>query len=246
MTVHPLPDGPLPKHRRLREFLATLAVEELGPGGRVPSERVLADRFEVSRATVREAIGALVHEGVLVRVHGRGTFVAQPGSVDAALHLASFTQDMRRRGLAVDTEVVRAEVMAASDEVAGQVEVRAGAPVLRLERRRDAGHAPMAFERGHYPLERLPELDAQDLTGSIYDLLGRRYDARPDRAEQVVSAEVADQHLARTLTIEPRAPLLVFTRTSRAGGAVVEHVVSWYRADRYRIHMALGAERPGR
>ncbi|MCC5949978.1 MAG: GntR family transcriptional regulator [Nitriliruptoraceae bacterium] len=241
--MRPLRPGPVPKHRRLREILTAMATDELGPGAAVPSERVLAERFEVSRATVREAVGALVNEGLLERVHGKGTFVAAPAAVDAALHLASFTQDMIRRGLAVGTEVLAAEVEPASAERAQRLRIDVDAPVLVLWRRRDAGGQPMAIERGVYPLGRLPGLEAHDLAGSIYDLLGQRYDARPDRAEQVVSAEVADNDQARMLAIGPGEPLLVFARTSFARGVAVEDVVSWYRADRYRIHMGLTAER---
>ena len=62
--------------------------------------------YAVSRATVRRAIESLVAEGALRRVQGKGTFVAPP-RVQSHLHLASFTQDMRRRGKAPSTRVVR-------------------------------------------------------------------------------------------------------------------------------------------
>lgn len=48
---------------------------EFGPGEMVPSERMLAERWKVSRPLVREGIGMLVARGVLQRRHGRGTFV---------------------------------------------------------------------------------------------------------------------------------------------------------------------------
>jgi GntR family transcriptional regulator len=90
-------DGPVPKHRQLREILLALVDAELPPDSAIPSERQLVSRFRVSRATVREAVGRLVSEGRLYRVRGKGTFVAAP-RVESQLHLASFTKDMRRRG----------------------------------------------------------------------------------------------------------------------------------------------------
>ena len=93
-----LADGPVPKHVQLREILEAAARDELPADAPVGSERELMVQYGVSRATVREAIGQLVSEGVLYRVHGKGTFVAA-ARVESQLHLASFTEEMHRRGL---------------------------------------------------------------------------------------------------------------------------------------------------
>ena len=61
-------DGPVPKHRQLREILLALVDADLPPDSAIPSERELVSRFRVSRATVREAVGRLVSEGRLYRV----------------------------------------------------------------------------------------------------------------------------------------------------------------------------------
>ncbi len=90
--------GPRPKHVQLRDALAELATTELAPDTAIPSERELMTTYDVSRATVRKAIDGLVADGLLQRIHGRGTFVARP-RLESRLHLASFSQDMRRRGL---------------------------------------------------------------------------------------------------------------------------------------------------
>ncbi len=87
-------DGPLPKHRQLRELLIEMAV----PGQAIPSERELMATYEVSRATVRKAIDGLVADGLLQRTHGLGTFAVR-ARLETNLHLASFSQDMLRRGL---------------------------------------------------------------------------------------------------------------------------------------------------
>ena len=101
-------DGPRPKHAQLRDALAELAMSE-GPDVAIPSERELMARHKVSRATVRKAIDGLVSDGVLQRIHGKGTFVARP-RVESRLHLASFSQDMRRRGLEPSTRALGIEL----------------------------------------------------------------------------------------------------------------------------------------
>lgn len=101
-------DGPRPKHAQLSDVLAELATSELGPDTAIPSERDLMATYDVSRATVRKAIDSLVVGGLLEKIHGKGTFVARP-RVQTSLHLASFSDDMRRRGLVPATRLMRVD-----------------------------------------------------------------------------------------------------------------------------------------
>jgi GntR family transcriptional regulator len=97
----------------------------------------------------------------------------------------------------------------------------------------------MALEIGHYPARLLPGLVGQDLSGSFYTLFAVRYGLTIDRGDQTVWAEVADRGNGCLLGVTPGAPLMVFRRTSSAGPVAVEHVTSWYRGDRYQVHMSL-------
>ncbi|MGI8899989.1 MAG: GntR family transcriptional regulator, partial [Nocardioides sp.] len=71
-------DGPRPKHAQLSDALAELASRDLGPDAAIPSERELMTTYDVSRATVRKSIERLIADGLLHRIHGKGTFVARP------------------------------------------------------------------------------------------------------------------------------------------------------------------------
>ena len=231
-------DSPVTKQEQVRTILLDLAEHQLGPDVAIPSERDLMARLHVSRATVREAIGALVNEGRLYRVHGKGTFVSRD-RVESQLHLASFTDDMRRRGLDPATLVRSLESRPPPPATQAALRLADGARAWRLERLRLAGAAPMALEIGWYPEALLPGLDRHDLTGSLYALLTSAYGLAVDRGEQTVWAEVATEETAGPLAVPVGAPLLVFRRTSSAGPQLVEHVTSWYRGDRYQVHMAL-------
>jgi GntR family transcriptional regulator len=240
----PVPlSGSVPKHAQLRDALASLAAAELAPEDAIPSERELMERYAVSRATVRKAIEALVSEGVLHRVHGKGTFVARP-RVESHLHLASFTQDMRRRGKTPSTAVLQAGAAVPPRAVAVFFQLDTGQPAWRVERLRSADGEPMAHEVGWYPVALLPDLDRHELAGSMYDLFAREYDLIVDTAEQTVWGEVAEGDLARLLDTPPRTALLVFDRASRSRGIPLERVVSRYRADRYQLHISLDRSMP--
>ena len=199
--------------------------------------------YAVSRATVRRAIESLVAEGVLRRVQGKGTFVAPP-RVQSHLHLASFTQDMRRRGKEPATRVVRVASASPPPEVATWLGLDAGRAAWLVERVRLASGEPMAFERGWYSPVLLPGLDRHDLAGSLYELFAREYGLAVDTADQTVRAELADAALAHHLDVTPGDPVMAFDRLTRTGGRPLEHVVSHYRGDRYELHISLDRTMP--
>ena len=92
--LHAAGSGAL-KHVQVREYVRAL-VRDAEPGAPAPSERELVQQFGVARMTVRQAMDALVTEGLLERIPGRGTFVARPRR--GVGRLTSFTEDMRSRG----------------------------------------------------------------------------------------------------------------------------------------------------
>jgi GntR family transcriptional regulator len=236
-------DGPTPKHAQLREILRRTVESELPPGSPIPSERELAERYQVSRLTVRSAIGKLVEEGLLSRVRGKGTFTATR-RMELQLYLMSFTDDMRRRGKVPTTEVLRnaPEIPPASSASALGLGNRQ--PAHRLVRLRRADGVPLAVERGWYHAGRLPGLTGLELTRSLYALLAQHFDIRLDHAWQTVWAESADRETARLLGIRAGSPLLVFRRVSSCKGEPVEDMTSWYRGDHYQVTMQLDRNTP--
>jgi GntR family transcriptional regulator len=236
-------DGPRPKHAQLRDALAELAATA-GPDVAIPSERELMADHGVSRATVRKAIDGLVTDGLLQRIHGKGTFVARP-RLESRLHLASFSQDMRRRGLTPSTRLLSIDQDRPPTDVAKELDLGGDGTAWRVDRVRLADGQPIALENGWYPFDALPGLDRQDLGGSLYEIFSDRYGLVIDSAEQTLWGESADAATARRLDAELGTPLLVFRRIAAASGRPLEYVVSRYRGDRYQLHMSLGRDGVG-
>ena len=145
------------KYVRVRDYLRSLVTHELRVGDAIPSERLLCERFGVSRMTVRQAVDALVVEGLLEREQGRGTFVA-PAKVDLQVRLASFGEEMARRGMVASSRVIAAEEVAATPDVADALELLPGDPVHHLHRVRYADGEPMAIEQSWGPRLLVPAL----------------------------------------------------------------------------------------
>ncbi len=230
------------KHVRVRDYLRSLVSQELQVGDVIPSERTLCERFGVSRMTVRQAVDVLVVEGLLVREQGRGTFVAPP-KVDIEVRLASFGEEMRRRGMEPSSTVLTATEVGATPDVAEALELLPGERVHYLYRVRHADGEPMALEQTWVPAGRVPGLLADGPPDSVYGELRRRGLA-PDWGEETVTASEVDPQDAELLGLRPGAAVLQLTRRTFAGDVACAYSRSSYRADRYQLWVPLRTPRP--
>lgn len=235
--------GMVPKHEQLRAILAELVAEKLAPGDLLPSERQLCLDHGVSRITVRDAIGQLVSEGLLVRVRGKGTFVAQQVA-RSRLHLASFHEDMRRLGLTPTTVVLVVERTAPPAVTANALGMRVRQKAWHVRRLLLADSSPMTVDDAWYSAELVPDLDSHDLSRSIYDTLRDHYGLPLDHAEQTVAAGEAGEEFAVLLGVPAARPALIVDRVSFSEGKAVEHTRSVCRGDRYELQMSLDRSEP--
>jgi GntR family transcriptional regulator len=229
-----LPRG-APKGQALRAILEEL-LGSLPPGAALPSERDLAERYGLARMTVRNEIERLTAEGSVYRLHGRGTFVAEPRIAQAGA-LTSFTEDMLARGQVPGSTVVSSEVVAADGFLAAALEVKPGDSCFRLDRVRTADGRPMAVERVYLPLERFDGIDQVDFAdASLFEVLERRFGVALGDAEQRVVAVAIEADDAALLGVPEGAPGLRFSTVTRDGeGVPLLHAISLYPGDRYEV-----------
>ncbi|WGY03019.1 GntR family transcriptional regulator [Nocardioides sp. QY071] len=222
------------KHVTIREYVRDL-VAGSAPGTAAPSERDLVDRFGVARMTVRQALDALVGEGVLERVPGRGTFVAAPRRT--ATGVLGFSEEMTRRGMVAETRTLVAERIPAGDGLAAALQVGVGAPLVRWRRLRMADGRPVCLSETYLVERRVPGL-VESLPGSLYDDLGAR-GLRPTWSEDVLAACAADEEEAALLEVPGGAPVLRHDRRACAEEVVFEVSRTVYRGDHHAVSLLL-------
>ncbi|MGK6356281.1 GntR family transcriptional regulator [Sphingomonas sp. DT-207] len=229
--------GPL--YRRLEDALrAALRDQVLKPNEALPAERDLAADLSVSRITLRKALDTLVDEGLLVRRHGAGTFVA--GRVEKQFSkLSSFSEDMAARGRSVRSEWLSKTAGAVTPDEALTLSLSPGTPVYRFNRIRFADDVPMALEQAVVPGFGLES--AEVVGSSLYAALEASGN-RPVRALQRLRAVLVDAGRAKLLGVEVGAPALYIERRGfLADGRVIEATQSWYRGDAYDFVAELDA-----
>ena len=238
----------IPEHGRIPRYYAVKAellelISELGVGAVLPSERELAERFGVSRVTLRQAVGELVLEGRLRRRQGAGTFVAPPKLLQP-LSLVSYTEGMRRQGVAPSRTVITVERLAADDGLAADLRIAPGAEVVHVERVLLADGERVGLESTYLPDERFPTLlDVFDPTASLYACLSERLGVRFAEAEERIETVLATPREALLIGTNPALPMLLLHRVSHdTDGRPIERVRSLYRGDRFSFVATLHAQ----
>jgi GntR family transcriptional regulator len=199
----------------------------------IPTERDLAERFDVSRITVRKAIDGLVSEGMVSRRRGAGTFVTAPRVEKSFSKLSSFSEDMLSRGRRPHSEWVSRSAGTVTPEEALSLGLSPGSLVYRFHRVRYADDVSMALEQSTVPAYCLPSPEA--VQASLYDAL-EKAGHRPVRALQRLRAVAATAEQAEALDIEEGAPgLFIERRAFLADGRTAEFTQSYYRGDAYDV-----------
>ncbi|MGP4024161.1 GntR family transcriptional regulator [Actinomadura sp. 3N407] len=208
------------------------------PGERLGAERALAERYGVSRNTLRQALDSLARAGLVRRTAGRngGTFVSHRPVERDLSHVAGVPAYLRRQGYSAGTKILRTGLVEADETVRRALRLPEGTFVVELIRIRLADGIPISLEHARLPESLFPGLLERPLGGSIYQLLEECYGVRPVTVTEhieVVSAKAAEGGL---LGVDAGAPLLSIDRVARSADDVpFEHSRDLFRADRTRI-----------
>lgn len=234
-------DGPL--YRKVQLYLQEGIARGVWPAGTsIPSEKALAAQFSIARMTARQAVDGLIREGLLVRVHGRGTFVTTRRVERELTRMHGFSEDMRAQGMSPSSRLLAREVIPAPPEVSEQLDLGAREAVIFLKRIRLADGTPMALETSYlrYELCR-PVLEADLEAGSLYTFLQEMAGIRFRAAQQELQAALPTATEAELLEMPRRYPVLVVTQTTfvelpeRDSPAICGRTL--YRGDRYRFRL---------
>ena len=201
-----------------------------------PTEAELIAHYGVSRPTVRQAVGALADDGLVVRTRGRGTEVVStaveqslPGSYSMAKAISASGQTERSRVLVAERAPVPAEVGV-------HLGVDEGEEAIHVERLRLADDEPLAVDRSWFPVGVAGPLLTLDLTsGSLYDMIADETGLRPTGGEEQIEPARPDAVARSLLDLGPDGLTFEIVRHLWSGAQPFEFRVSTIRSDRYRL-----------
>jgi GntR family transcriptional regulator len=232
----------VPRYYEIEQALRA-RVARLRPDDPLPSDAMLCEEFGVSRMTARNAVQRLAQEGLVYRVPGRGTFVAEPPVHRQAGNLLSFTEEMRRRGRLPSSRLLARVVREPGPAEASRLQLQPDALVIAVRRVRVADQEPMAIEEAVFPATIAALIENADLEHhSLHDTLVAGGHV-PTMGRARLGAEAARPDDAALLGVPEGSPLLVEKRVIHdQEGRPLELCESRYAGDRYGLDVQFDVE----
>lgn len=219
------------------ELISRIESGHLPPGTRLAPERELSAELNVNRMTLRRALQVLESQGLIIRRHGVGTFIAESKIDRQVESIFRFSSGMQKRGFTPGTKLIMVEVIAAEEKLARDLALASGERVYDILRLRSINQEPVMIESYKIPVARFPALDHFDLEQrSIYEIIESEYGARIARSRQSFEPITATEFEADLLNIAAGDPLMLENRISYdAGNQPIEIGKDRYRGDRFRF-----------
>lgn len=225
----------VPRYHEI-ELALRRRLAKLQPGESLPSDAQLCEEFGVSRMTARHAMNRLAQEGLVFRVPGRGTFVAEAPTHRRANRLLSFSNEMRRQGRVPSSRVLELAVRPPTPEEARRLQLRNGEQIVWLRRVRLGDGEPIAVEATRLAPRTSEAVLAADLTSESLHAVLMRAGYPPTRGRATITAESASADDARWLKVRLGGALLVESRVILDHrGRPLEFTESRYPAERYAL-----------
>jgi GntR family transcriptional regulator len=230
------PDSPVPLYYQIENDLRRLiSTGKIVPGTTLPPELELCRLYGVGRHTMRMALSRLAADDLISRRAGKGT-VVKPQADRMKFYLdRSFTRQMVEMGREPHSKVLEITTGVVDTNCPDVFHNKIGSSCARLVRLRFGDNEPIGLQSTTILTELCPDLHKQNFDQeSLYDILARGYQLVITEIQHTISADTADEFHAELLHVSEGDPILVvYTAAFLHSRQVIEHTVSYYRADKY-------------
>jgi GntR family transcriptional regulator len=239
--------SPISLYVQLKDLLAQeIRENKLKPHDQIPSERELCDKYSLSRTTVRQGISLAINEGLLYRIQGKGTFVAEAKIDQGLVRLTGFEETVLGRGLTPSMKVLEAQLITADVQITSLLGLPLGSDIASFKLLGVASDAPLVIFHFYLPGEL--GFDAIELVTSFEAKKGwfsfTRYYREHKKidlgvARQTFEASVASPEQAELIELPIGSALfkvtsIIYTRQEKP----IELRHAFYRGDRYKFNIS--------
>ncbi|MCI8559591.1 MAG: GntR family transcriptional regulator [Dorea sp.] len=226
--------NPTPLYLQLKNKIRRdIRMGTLKPGDKLPSEAQLQKTYNMSRVTVRNAMEELSIEGYIIKVQGKGSFVAQSDMLRLPAGITSFTDDAKMQGITLESKVIKFGVEDITSDLDREFFTgRTDDKILVLKRVRIANGTPVTVEENHLFADMITLKD-ENLEGSLYEILMTKYHLMPsNKGRRSVKIVSADEEVAKLLNLSAGTPVITSEMcVFDASGEPIHTVTDWVRGD---------------
>ncbi|MGL5085816.1 MAG: GntR family transcriptional regulator [Clostridium sp.] len=225
--------SPIPVYYQLKnDLIKKIAQGIWKPGECIASERELCEVYGVSRMTIRQALGELVQEDILLKIKGKGTFVCEPTVKQE--DMMSFTEMMKQTGRNLRTEVIDFNKIDTPEHL---TEIISLDQVYRINRKRIVDNQCIAVEKVYIPVDYCGYIDEKMLEGSLFKIL-EEFGYIVDHSQSSIAAVVMNSELKELFSVNESVPLLKMTsKTYTQKGKMLFLEESIYRSDKFVLQV---------
>ena len=225
--------SPIPVYYQLKEDILKKIREGVWKVGQcIDSERELSENYGVSRMTIRQALGELVQEGILVREKGKGTFVCEPKVKQK--DMMSFSEIIKRTGRTLETKVVEFNKIPTPEDLTDTFSFE---EVYKINRNRIVDGECIANEIVYIPSDYCGFINEEKLKGSLYNIL-EEFGYSVEYSESSIKAVIMDETNKKIFGVEEQVPLLQINGKSiNSDGKVLFVEEATYRSDKYILEV---------
>ncbi|MCG8638960.1 MAG: GntR family transcriptional regulator [Desulfobacterales bacterium] len=235
-------DSPLPLYYQLKQIIIEKIENRLlEENDKLPTEKELCDQYNISRATVRQALTELEIEEYIYKIQGKGSFVSPKKLSQNLLSFYSFTDEMKKLGKVPSSKVMNFKVLDLTENIAKKLRLDNQDKVYEFTRLRLADNEPMILETTYIPYNLFPGIFKEDLEKiPLYDILKNQYNIVFSKAEEIFSPTLLSSEEAKLLKSIEGGPVLLIERITYDNmERVIEYTKSVARGDKFKYRVVL-------
>lgn len=204
-----------PLHLQMEELIrSNLQTGAWASDAPIPSENELAKEYGVSRMTVRSVVIRLCQEGLMYRIPGKGTYVAEPKIEAKSLSYAGIREQLEQQGYEVTTQIISLSMINGSADMCERFQLPPNSMLFELKRLRSIKSEPFSLHTSYMPYNQCPDLSRHDLANEqLCDVLSRHYGLNRSHTKETLESVVANEEEAFWLKIKTGHPLLLLKDT---------------------------------
>ncbi|MDV4152251.1 GntR family transcriptional regulator [Clostridium sp. AL.422] len=225
--------SPIPVYYQLKNDLISKISEGVWkPGECISSERELCEIYGVSRMTIRQAIGELVQEGVLLRIKGKGTFVCE--QTFKQKDMMSFSEIVKQMGKNLRSEIVEFKKIPTPEDCA---DIFSLDELYKIIRKRIVDDECVAIEKVYIPVDYCGYIDEDMLKGSLFKILDD-FGYKVDYSQSSIVSVIMNNELKELFSVSDQVPMLkIISKTYDSNNKLIFLEEAIYRSDKFILEV---------